>query len=82
MKISADLISGLESSTTRRQLVESVIRLSGKFGLKAIAVDVKRPEQIEILTSLGCNLIQGEAVSKPLSPREAELHLRDFELQL
>ncbi|MEM9632005.1 MAG: EAL domain-containing protein [Pseudomonadota bacterium] len=80
MKVSKGLIAGLEQETNKRQLVQSVIKLAAQFGLKVVAVGVNQPEQLELLKDFGCTVIQGELISKPLSPAEAEIHMREFAL--
>ncbi|MES0880758.1 putative bifunctional diguanylate cyclase/phosphodiesterase [Roseibium sp. SCP14] len=80
MKVSKGLIAGLEHETNKRQLVQSVIKLAAQFGLKVVAVGVDHPEQLEILKDFGCTLIQGKLISRPLSPDEAEMHMREFTL--
>lgn len=80
LKICPDLVAGMEEQDNMRQLVQSVIRLAGNLGLEASATGVDRPEQLAMLREFGCHRIQGQLVSGPMSPREAELHMRSFEL--
>ncbi|MES0811608.1 EAL domain-containing protein [Roseibium sp. SCPC15] len=80
MKVSKGLIAGLEHETNKRQLVQSVIKLAAQFGLKVVAVGVDQPQQLDLLKDFGCTLIQGELISRPLSPDEAEIHMRGFAL--
>ncbi|MHB8355979.1 MAG: EAL domain-containing protein [Vulcanimicrobiaceae bacterium] len=44
--------------------------------LTVIAEGAESREQVDILESLGCNLIQGFYFSKPLEPEEFERFLR------
>lgn len=82
LKICPGLIEKLETGENERKLVASIVRLAGEFGLEASARGVDRPGQVKILKELGCTIIQGEAVSGLLTPREAEAHIRDFEMEL
>lgn len=82
LKICPELVAGMEEQDNMRQLVQSVIRLAGNLGLEACATGVNRSEQLDILKEFGCQRIQGEVVSPPMSPREAELHMRAFDLKL
>ncbi|MCK7615789.1 putative bifunctional diguanylate cyclase/phosphodiesterase [Roseibium sediminicola] len=81
VKISPDLINGIENEDNKRELVKSVIRLAANLGLEAVANGVDRPEQAALLQEFGCTRIQGKMISEPLSPRLAERHMREFELQ-
>ncbi|WP_299815361.1 EAL domain-containing protein [uncultured Roseibium sp.] len=78
LKISPLLISGLRDGTSQQQLVESIIRLADTLGLKTSAAGVNTEEEAGILRKSGCSVIQGEVISKPMTPRQAEVHIRDF----
>lgn len=53
-------------STENKKVVDAIIGLSHNLGLKNIAEGVETPEQLEVLKSLGCDMIQGFFISKPL----------------
>nr|WP_319383475.1 EAL domain-containing protein [uncultured Roseibium sp.] len=78
LKISPSLITDLETSIDRRNLVEAVVNLAGKFDYQVVALGVERSEQEKILRDLGCGHIQGPVVSQWKTPREAEIHVREF----
>lgn len=78
LKISPSLITGLETSIDKRHLVEAIIALAGKFDYQVVALGVELPEQETILRQLGCGHIQGALISPWVSPREAEIHVREF----
>lgn len=80
VKISPDLVDGIENEDNKRELVKSVIRLAANLGLEAVASGVDRPAQAALLQEFGCTRIQGKMISEPLSPRLAERHMREFEL--
>jgi len=81
VKISPDLVNGIESEDNKRALVKSVIRLASNLGLDVVASGVDRPEQAALLQEFGCTKIQGKMISEPMSPRLAERHMREFELR-
>lgn len=78
LKISPLLVTDLETSIDKRHLVEAIISLAGKFDYQVVALGVERLEQEKILRQLGCGHIQGSLISQWVSPREAELHVREF----
>lgn len=80
LKLSPELIADLETQENKRQLVRAVIRLAGNLGLEISADGVDTPAQMELLKKFGCTSIQGEVISGPMSLREAEIHLHQFEL--
>ncbi|MCC0729921.1 GGDEF domain-containing protein [Clostridioides sp. ZZV14-6048] len=53
-------------------VVESVIELSRRLGMKVIAEGIEEVEQVHFLKSIGCDYIQGYVFSKPLSISEFE----------
>jgi len=61
--------------------VQAVIHLARNLGVKVSAAGVDRPGQAAILKDYGCDRIQGQAVAGPMSPREAEVHIRGFTRQ-
>jgi len=78
LKISPSLVTDLETSIDKRHLVEAIINLAGKFDYQVVALGVERHEQEKILRQLGCGHIQGALISQWVSPREAEIHVREF----
>jgi len=82
LKLSPELIDGLDVQGNKRQLVRSVIRLAGNLGLEISADGVDTPAQMALLKEYGCTSIQGEVIAGPLTPREAEIHLHQFELMV
>lgn len=80
LKLCPMLIAGLEDSKEKRQLVQSVTRLAGNLGLKISAAGVDTTKQVDLLKQFGCTTVQGKVIADPLSPHEAEIHMREFEL--
>jgi diguanylate cyclase (GGDEF)-like protein/PAS domain S-box-containing protein len=80
LKICAELVASLPELENRRQVVQSIIRLAGNLGLEISAEGVDTPAQLALLQKFGCTSIQGRVIAGPLSPREAEIHMREFEL--
>lgn len=52
--------------------IKSIIDLKEDLNYEVIAEGVETKEQVDILTDLGCNIIQGYYFSKPLSEKEIE----------
>ena len=47
-------------------IVEQIIQLSKKLGLKTIAEGIETSDQLELLSSMGCDFGQGYLMAKPL----------------
>lgn len=80
LKLCPLLIAGLEDNEEKRKLVQSVIRLSGNLGVKISAAGVDTAKQVDLLKQFGCTTVQGKVIADPLSPHQAEIHMREFEL--
>ncbi len=78
LKLSPALVTSIEFDAKQHRLVKSIIRLAVNLGLTVSASGVDTEGQMEMLKALGCALVQGKAISGPLSPREAEMHLLEF----
>jgi diguanylate cyclase (GGDEF)-like protein len=56
-------------------LLRAMVDLAEIFGLRVVAEGIERPEQIEELLTLGCELGQGHMLSEPLSAADADAML-------
>lgn len=55
-----------------RMLVEGVIDISHRLGLKVVAEGVEKKEQLDILKELSCDYIQGYYFYRPMSKNKIE----------
>ena len=66
LKIDRPYVAGMLDDTGDRALVRSVIDLGHHFGLRVVAEGVEKAQAREALAALGCDLVQGYAISPPL----------------
>lgn len=66
LKIDRSFVSGLSASGRERHLVRSIIELGQRLGLHIVAEGVEELATLRILEELGCDAVQGYAVSPPL----------------
>ena len=66
LKIDREFIIELENDEDSNSIVEAIMALSKALKLTTVAEGVETIEQKEILSNLGCNLLQGYLYSKPL----------------
>jgi EAL domain-containing protein (putative c-di-GMP-specific phosphodiesterase class I) len=59
-----------------RALVASVIILGHNLGLEVVAEGVEDRETLEHLSKLGCDLVQGYYLSRPVPPQDVAPWLR------
>ena len=78
IKIDRSFISNLENELDNIALIEAIIVMSKKLGIKTIAEGVETQYQNEVLTKSGCNYIQGYYYSKPIPAKEFETFVLKF----
>ena len=67
LKIDRSFVSELPGSEASMAIVAAAIELSHRLGLKVVAEGVETSGQYECLEALGCDLIQGYVVSRPVT---------------
>ncbi|SDN96124.1 PAS domain S-box-containing protein/diguanylate cyclase (GGDEF) domain-containing protein [Desulfonauticus submarinus] len=66
VKLDVSFIKNMTQNSKNASLVEAIIYLGKKIGLKTIAEGVENKKQLELLKSFGCDFIQGYLLSKPI----------------
>jgi len=72
LKIDRSFVMAMEANHRNSDIVETIITLSNRLGLAAIAEGVETQAQFEHLQNLGCELAQGYWLAKPLPAAIAE----------
>ncbi|MFQ4138343.1 putative bifunctional diguanylate cyclase/phosphodiesterase [Nodosilinea sp. PGN35] len=72
LKIDRSFVMAMEASRRNSDIVETIITLSNRLGLAAIAEGVETQAQLCHLHRLGCELGQGYWFARPLPAAEAE----------
>ena len=73
IKIDRSFIQEIEESTEALELVESILQIARALNKKVVAEGVETHAQLDLLRRLGCDIIQGYLVSRPLP--ESELNM-------
>jgi diguanylate cyclase (GGDEF)-like protein/PAS domain S-box-containing protein len=76
VKIDQSFIHTLVSDSNDRALVEGIIMMVHKLGLKVIAEGVETQQQLDLLTQMECDYAQGFLYSKAVPPHEFEQLLK------
>jgi diguanylate cyclase (GGDEF)-like protein len=71
LKIDRSFISKMLEPDGTQCIVDAIISLAHRLGLKTVAEGVEEYEQLELLRAAGCDLIQGFLFSHPLPSDEA-----------
>ncbi|KQO79886.1 EAL domain-containing protein [Rhizobium sp. Leaf262] len=70
LKIDRQLVMPILTSPQERSLVRSIIDIAKSLGVETIAEGVETKEHAALLRQLGCDIVQGYAFAKPLSPAD------------
>jgi EAL domain-containing protein (putative c-di-GMP-specific phosphodiesterase class I) len=76
IKIDRAFVCDLEINEANKSIVEAVIVMAHKLGIKVIAEGVETVEQKDILAGMGCDFGQGYFFARPLSSEKFEEYLR------
>ena len=68
LKIDKSFVDDIHTQASRASLAGAIIRLGRSFGLQTVAEGVEKPEQLLLLTELGCDLAQGYLIAHPGPP--------------
>lgn len=76
LKIDRSFVADTPSNTDDVAIVTAIIQMGRSLQLQTVAEGVETQAQIDLLAGLGCDLIQGFAVSAPLDAEATERWLR------
>ncbi|KAA3623524.1 MAG: EAL domain-containing protein [Proteobacteria bacterium] len=77
-KIDKSFIRDVVHNTDDRLLTEAIIALGKSLRLTVVAEGVETDEQADLLRELGCTLVQGFRINKPMPATEFENLVRDM----
>lgn len=75
LKVDQSFTRGLEPDSSTTAIVQAVIMLAHALDMSVTAEGIETPQQLELLTALGCNLGQGYYFSRPCPAAELEVLL-------
>jgi len=68
LKIDRSFMQNVESDATARAIVTTVVRVGQSLQLTVVAEGVETDGQLNLLTELGCDVVQGYLYARALSP--------------
>ena len=77
IKIDKSLIDDIVDNADARAIIKNIINLAKDMKLDVIAEGVETPEQVEILRSLNCDMIQGFVISRAVPLEDAIKMLKE-----
>jgi len=79
VKIDQSFVQGITSRAQETlPLIRAIVDLPHGLGLTVIAEGVETENQMEVLTSAGCDLVQGYLIHRPQPASEVEAAFREL----
>lgn len=70
LKIDRAFINSMDPASPESSVASTITYLARSFGLKTVAEGVETPEQLQCITQLGCDWVQGYIYSKPVPMKQ------------
>ena len=70
LKLDRRIVSDIYHDSRARLVVEHMIEMCKKMGIKCVAEGVETEEHLSVLREMGCDVIQGYYLNKPLPEEE------------
>jgi PAS domain S-box-containing protein len=67
LKIDQGFVRGAGQDATARSILESSIAMAKKLNLTTVAEGVETQEDLDVVRGLGCDLVQGYLIAKPMA---------------
>lgn len=78
VKIDQALISSLSNNPSAVEALRSMLTWAARHNISVIAKDVESAEQVQVLRELGCHIVQGYLLHRPLPEEEMTVLLRGW----
>ena len=75
IKIDKSYVDALDGSEEAKLLVQGVIDLAHTLGAETVAEGVEEAAELELLRAMGCDLVQGFYLGRPMDPAQLETWL-------
>ena len=75
LKIDRSFVAGADRHAEARALLKTIIDLGHSLKMSVTAEGIERPEERDLLATLGCDVAQGYLIARPLAPEAARRYL-------
>ncbi|OWK27852.1 EAL domain-containing protein [Sphingomonas mucosissima] len=72
LKLDRSLVQNLTVRSEAQVLAQTIISMANSLGLHSIAEGVETRDQLELLSVMGCDEVQGYLLSRPISHSDLE----------
>jgi diguanylate cyclase (GGDEF)-like protein len=70
LKIDRMLVKPIVHDPAKRELIRSIVQIGHGLGIGVVAEGVETPEHMDAAEAVGCDLLQGYAIARPLPPEQ------------
>lgn len=70
IKFDKTIMDTVEKGTRAETVVRNIINMAKDLNMEVVAEGIDKKERLELLTGMGCDIIQGYIFDKPLSPQD------------
>nr|WP_239032625.1 EAL domain-containing response regulator [Leisingera sp. MMG026] len=81
LKIDRAFVDGAAQDNTKRNILKASVGLAKSLNLKIVAEGVEHLEDWDLVTELGCDIVQGYFVSRPLPAADLPLWVTQWQSQ-
>jgi EAL domain-containing protein (putative c-di-GMP-specific phosphodiesterase class I) len=81
LKIDRIFVDGIAESQSKRKLLAGMVALGQGLGMTIVAEGAETPEEVAILSRMGCEQVQGYVFAKPSNAEEALAFASRFDLE-
>ncbi|HYE87341.1 MAG TPA: EAL domain-containing protein [Vicinamibacterales bacterium] len=74
IKLDMDLVRGIDESLPRRIILEGILNMTAKLGIRVVAEGVETESELAALQSLGVRYVQGYLLAKPALGALPKIH--------
>ena len=74
IKLDMELVRGIDQDSVRQVLVDGVLAICRRLGIRVIAEGIETPGELEALSGMGVELFQGYLFAKPAFQALPEVH--------
>lgn len=78
LKIDRFFLDEIMSTDRGKIIVEASVRMAKQLGLEVIAEGVETKEQLDFLSTIKCDIVQGYYYSRPIPPEEFEIFMEKY----
>ena len=78
IKVDPTFTRDIELGANHRKAITAVMQLANSLGIQAVAEGVETEMQMSMLLELGCDVLQGFGIGRPMSGQEATVWLERF----